>query len=255
MGRRNPKKKSQAAALSQLASHSVDATHSIPELVAAAKAPTTAHAAAVASASQSPKPKPPQTVAEARARSQRGLELLTNVLHVLEDASRTVSLSGKHTRSAIDHTFKQAYAKLTTAAENVHRASDSIGATNNRMAKAVRTMEIAGAGDVDPAELAEIKQQLTAIRELLAKSPEPAEAPDFQTFTESLGQLKVAVENASTARNDRTFAVGDDIKELTRSFEGRTAKLTLLITLSLACSIFAALCAFGGVLAMLLTGK
>ena len=246
MGTPNPDKQSQAAALGELASHSVDATHSIPELVAAAKAPTTAHAAAVATASQSPQPQPPQTVAEARARSQRGLELLTNVIHVLEDAARTVNLSGKHTRSAIDHTFKQAYIKLAAAGENAQRASDSIGATNNRMAKAIKTLKTVGTGGVDPAQLAEIKAQLAAIRETLAKAPEPTGAADFQAFTESLGQLKVAVESAAAAGG---------IKDLAKSIDQRAGKLTLLVALSLACSIFAALCAFGGVLAILLTSK
>jgi hypothetical protein len=244
--------KSQADALGALASHSTDATHSVPDLVAAAKAPTTAGGAAVTTASQAPQPRPPQTVAEAKARSQRGLELLTNVIHVLEDAARTVNISGKHTRSAIDHTFKQAYIQLTTSAENVKRASDSIGATNNRMAKAIRTLEIAGAGGIDPADLTEIKSQLAAIAEKLEAAGEP---PDLGAITESLEQVKSTIQIASSARGDQSDASAEAIKDIAKSVDARFGKLTLLVALAMACSIFAALCAFGGILAMLLTGK
>ena len=247
--------KSQADALGALASHSTDATHSVPELVAAAKAPTTAGGAAVTTASQAPQPQPPQTVAEARARSQRGLELLTNVIHVLEDAARTVNLSGKHTRSAIDHTFKQAYIQLSTSAENVKRASDSIGATNNRMAKAIRTLEIAGAGGIDPADLSEIKSQLATIAEKLEAAGAQAEPPDLRPITESLEQLKTTIQTASSARSDQSDASAEAIKEVAKGFDARIGKLTLLVALAMACSIFAALCAFGGILAMLLTSK
>ncbi|MDP6633544.1 MAG: hypothetical protein QGG42_01430 [Phycisphaerae bacterium] len=250
-------KQSQADALGQLASHAADATTSVPDLVAAAKAPTTAKGAAVASASQPDQPKPPQTVGEARARSQRGLELLTNVISVLENASKTVSLSGKHTRSAIDNTFKLAYAKLAAAAENVQRSSDSIASTNNRMAAALKALSAGGAAGTDPADLAQIKEQLAAIRDGLANSPEPVGGPDFQEFKESLQELKTAVENAPAGSDDGTAhaaaEIAKDVKELTKVVEGRTGKLTTLVVLALACSIFAALCAFAGILTMLLT--
>jgi hypothetical protein len=249
-------KKSQADALGQLANHADD-THSLPDLVAAAKAPTTAKAAAVATASStSPRPQPPRTVGEARARSQRGLELLTNVIHVLEDAAKTVNLSGKHTRSAIDNTFKLAYAKVEAAAENVQRSSDSIASTNNRMAATLKTLSTAGPGGIDPAEIAEIKKQLAAIQDTLGKAPEPIAGPDFQAFTQSLQQLKAAIENSSTATDDQAAQsakqTAKDVQEFTKVFEGRTGKLTTLVVLSIACSIFAALCAFAGVLTMLL---
>ena len=252
MGKSGLNKNSQAAALGQLANHGSDSTHSIPDLVAAAKAPTTAQAAAVAAASQTVQPQPPKTVDEARQRSQRGLELLTNVIHVLEDASRTITLSGKHTRSAIDNTFKLAYAKLVTAAENVQRSSDSVASTNNRMAAALKTLGTASTGGVDPVDLSLIKKQLVAIKESLAKAPEPVDGPDFNAFTESLQQLKTSVENALTDANGKTAQSAKDAKEFTKLIEGRTSKLTTLVVLSLACGIFAALCAFAGVLTMLL---
>ena len=254
MGKSGLNKNSQAAALGQLANHGSDSTHSIPDLVAAAKAPTTAKAAAVAAASQNVQPQPPQTVAEARERSQRGLELLSNVIHVLEDASRTITLSGKHTRSAIDNTFKLAYAKLVAAAENVQRSSDSVASTNNRMAAALKTLDTATTGGVNPADLSQIKKQLVAIKESLANAnaPEPVDGPDFTVFTESLQQLKVSVENALTSANGKTVQSAKEVKEFTKLIEGRTGKLTTLVVLSLACSIFAALCAFAGVLTMLL---
>ena len=257
MSKSRADKHSQADALGQLANHAADDTTSLPDLVAAAKAPTTAKGAAVAAASAiSPQPQPPQTVGEARARSQRGLELLTNVIHVLEDASRTVTLSGKHTRSAIDNTFKLAYAKLVAAAENVKRSSDSVASTNNRMAATLKTLDTAGLGGGAPADLAEIKGQLVAIREAMTDAPEPADGPDFHAFTESLQQLKDTVENALTAANDQTAQTANqaakDVKEFTKVIEGHTSKLTTLVVLSLACSIFAALCAFAGVLTMLL---
>jgi len=250
----NIDKKSQADALGQLASHGSDSTHSIPDMVAAAKAPTTAKAAAMASASQTTQSEPPKTVAEARAKSQRGLELLTNVIHVLEDASRTITLSGKHTRSAIDNAFKMSYTKLVTAAENIQRSSDSIAATNNRMAAALKTLKTAGG--VDPRDLAEIQGQLVAISEMLSAAPRPAEAPNFQAFTESLQQLKAAVENASRAPDDQAaqtaVQTSKDVKEFAKTIEQRTGKLTTLVVVAMASSIFAALCAFAAVLAMLL---
>ena len=256
MGKSRSARQSSADALGQLAIHAADDTTSLPDLVAAAKAPTTAKGAAVAAASQSPQPQPPQTVGEARARSQRGLELLTNVIHVLENASRTVTLSGKHTRSAIDNAFKLAYAKLVAAAENVQRSSDSVASTNNRMAATLKTLATASAGGVDPSDLSEIKGQLVAIKEALANAPEPTDGPDFHAFTESLQQLKAAVENASTTANDQTAQAtsqaAKDVKEFTKVIEGRTSKLSTLVILSLACSIFAALCAFAGVLTLLL---
>jgi hypothetical protein len=257
MAQSRSNQKSQADALGHLANHGADETHSLPDLVAAAKAPTTAKAAAVAAASStSPRPQPPKTVGEARARSQRGLELLTNVIHVLEAAAKTVNLSGKHTRSAIDNTFKLAYAKLEAAAENVQRSSDSIASTNNRMAATLKTLSTAGPGGVAPADLTEIKKQLTAVRETLSKAPQSGEGPDFKAFTESLQQLKAAIENPSTTTDDQAAQTAKqtakDVKEFTKVIEGRTGKLTTLVVLSLACSIFAALCAFAGVLTLLL---
>ncbi|MBL7219056.1 MAG: hypothetical protein ISS69_03005 [Phycisphaerae bacterium] len=235
-------------------------------LVAAAKAPTTAKGAAVAAAasSQSAQPQPPQTIAEARARSQRGLELLTNVIKALEGASRTITTAGKHTRSAIDNTFKLAHAKLETAAENVKRSADSVASTNNRMAAILKTLATlvqdlpgaaAGSG-IAPADLAEIKAQLTAIRDAQANVPAASESPDLQAITELLEPLKATVESALSAASDQTTLTtnqaAQDVKELTRIIEGRTGKLSTLVLLSLACSIFAALCAFAGVLTMLL---
>jgi len=260
MGKSRSSSKSQADALGQLANHGADDSTSLGELVAAAKAPNTAKAAAVASASQTHQPAPPQTVGEARARSQRGLELLTNVISVLEDASRTVSISGKHTRSAIDNTFKLAYAKLVTAAENIQRSSDSIASTNNRMAATLKSLTASGAAGTDPAELAEIKAQLAAIKQAMEKQPQAADAPDFQAFTESLGKLKTAVEQASTPEPAQTAEMADqtarEFEEFSKKIEGRTGKLTMLVVITLACSIFAALCAFAGVLTLLLrSGK
>jgi hypothetical protein len=241
----------------------------LSDLVAAAKAPTTAKGAAVASTSESAQaqPQPPQTVAEARARSQRGLELLTNVIKALEDASRTITTAGKHTRSAIDNTFKLSHAKLETAAENVKRSADSVASTNNRLAATIKGLgtliqNFTGSvtGGVDPADLAEIKGQLTAIREELAKAPAPLEAPapapDLEAITGLLQPLKTTVEEAlAAAKNESaqsTSQTARDVKEITRLVEGRTGKLTTLVFLSLACSIFAALCAFAGILTMLL---
>jgi len=236
----------------------------LSDLVAAAKAPTTAKGAAVATASsQSAQPQPPQTIAEARARSQRGLELLTNVIKVLEDASRTITTAGKHTRSAIDNTFKLSHAKLETAAENVKRSADSVASTNNRMAAILKTLatlvqDLPGAatGGVAPADLAEIKGALTAIREAHANAPATAEAPDLQAITELLQPLKATVESALSAATDQSTQTANraaqDVRELTRVIEGRTSKLSTMVLLSLACSIFAALCAFAGVLTMLL---
>ncbi len=234
----------------------------LTDLVAAAKAPTTAKAAAVAATSKSAKPQPSQTVAEARAKSQRGLELLTNVIKVLEEASRTVTVAGKHTRSAIDNTFRLSHAKLEAAAENVKRSADSVASTNNRMAATLKTLATlmqnltGAAGGIDPADLAEVKGQLVAIRKTLADAPAPAETSDFQPITGLVRQLKTTVEDALTAANDQitqtTNRAAQDVKELTKVVEGRTSKLTTLVFLSLACSIFAALCAFAGVLTMLL---
>ncbi|MBC8373917.1 MAG: hypothetical protein H8E53_10015 [Planctomycetes bacterium] len=243
----------------------------LSDLVAAAKAPTTAKGAAVASTSQSAQsqPQPPQTVAEARARSQRGLELLTNVIKALEDASRTITIAGKHTRSAIDNTFKLSHAKLETAAENVKRSADSVASTNNRMSATIKGLgtliqNLTGsvAGGIDPADLAGIKGQLTAIREELARAPAPIEAPavapapNFEAITGLLQPLKTTVEEAlAAAKNESaqsTSQTAQDVKEITRLIEGRTGKLTTLVFLSLACSIFAALCAFAGILTMLL---
>ncbi|MDP6544741.1 MAG: hypothetical protein QGH60_12170 [Phycisphaerae bacterium] len=242
----------------------------LSDLVAAAKAPTTAKAAAVASTSQSDQPQPPQTVAEARARSQRGLELLTNVIKALEDASRTITVAGKHTRSAIDNTFKLSHAKLETAAENVKRSADSVASTNNRMAATIKKLgtviqNLTGSitGGIDPADLAELKGQLTTIRDTLANLPAPPEASepaiDIEAVTELLQPLKTTVEEALTTANNQsdqtaqtTNRAAQDLKEFTRLIEGRTGKLTILVFLSLACSIFAALCAFAGILTMLL---
>ena len=244
-------------------SESQSPADALSDLVAAAKAPTTAKGAAVAATSKAAQPQPPQTVAEARARSQRGLELLTNVIKALEEASRTISTAGKHTRSAIDNTFKLAHAKLETAAENVKRSADSVASTNNRMAAILKTLttvirDFAGpaAGGLDPADLTEIKEQFAAIREALANAPGQAEATDLQPLTELLQQLKGTVENALSGANDQaaqaTSRAAQDVRELTKIIEGRTSKLTTLVVLSLACSVFAALCAFAGVLTMLL---
>ena len=235
----------------------------LSDLVAAAKAPTTAKGAAVAATSKANKPKPSQTIADARAKSQRGLELLTNVTKALEEASNTITMAGMHTRSAIDNTFKLSHAKLETVAENVKRSADSVASTNNRMAAILKTLgtlaqNLSGATDagIDPADLAEIKGQLTAIREAQCDAPIPAETSDFHAITELLQQLKGTVENALSGANDQaaqaTSRTAQGVKELTKIIEGRTSKLTTLVFVSLACSIFAALCAFAGVLTMLL---
>jgi len=271
MGKSKSKPKSQADALNQLASHADESQ--LTDLVAAAKAPTTAKGAAVAATTQSVQPQPPQTVAEARARSQRGLELLTNVIKALEEASRAVTAAGKHTKSAVDNTFKLSHAKLETATENVKRSADSVASTNNRMAAAIKKLgtviqNFTGTitGGVDPGELDKVKvqltgvkKQLTAIAEALANPPEPAETFDLDAITELLQPLKATVEEALTAASDQsnhaaqaTGRTAQDVKEITKLIEGRTGKLTTLVVVSLACSIFAALCAFAGVLTMLL---
>ena len=252
-----------AEALGQLADESSVGSASVPELVAAAKAPTTAEGAAVHHTSKSAKPQPPQTVAEAHARSQRGLKLLTNVIKALERASDTITLSGKHTRSAIDNTFKLAHANLLTATENFKRSADSVASTNNRMARTLKTLTTliqnlpnVAAGGLDPGDLTEIKEQLSAIREALANPKETPGTQGFQTVTESLRQLKETVEGTLIVANDQAaHATGQaalELKELARIIEARTGKLTTLVLLSLVCSIFAALCAFGGILTMLL---
>ena len=260
MGKSKSKPQSPADALGQLASESASLTN----LVAAAKAPTTAKGAAVAATSKSAQPQPPQTLAEARAKSQRGLELLTNVIKALEEASSTITIAGIHTRSAIDNAFKLSHTKLETAAENVKRSADSVASTNNRMAAILKTLGTlikslpgaAAGGGLDPADLAGIKGQLTAIREALANTPAPAEAPDLGAITELFQQLKTTVENALTAASDQatqaTNRAAQNVKELTKVIEGRTGKLTTLVVVSVVCSIFAALCAFAGILTMLL---
>ena len=264
MDKSNAKPKSQADALNQLASHAGEAK--LTDLVAAAKAPTTAKGADVAAASQAVQPQPPQTVAEARARSQRGLELLTNVIKALEESARAVTDAGKHTKAAIDNTFKLSHAKLETAAENVKRSADSVASTNNRMAATIKTLgtviqNFTGTitGGVDPTDLDTIKVQLTAITEALANPPAPPEAIDLGAITELLQPLKATVEEALTAANDQsdqasqaTGRTAQDVKEITKLVEGRTSKITTLVVVSVACSIFAALCAFAGILTMLL---
>ena len=242
----------------------------LSDLVAAAKAPTTAKGAAVAAASKSVQAQPPQTVAEARARSQRGLELLNNVIKALDDASSTITFAGKHTRSAIDNTFKLSSAKLDTATENVKRSADSVAATNNRMAAALKRLETVlkdcrgtVTGGIDPDDLAEIKRQLNAISEATSNPPSPPEAStpvlDLEAIGELVQPLKTTVEEALLAANDQsdqaakaTDRSAQDVREITKLIEGRTGKLSTLVLLSLACSIFAALCAFAGVLTMLL---
>ena len=264
MAKSKSKPQSLAETLGQLADESSVGSASVPELVAAAKAPTTAEGAAVHHTSKSAKPQPSQTVAEARARSQRGLKLLTNVIKALEKASGTITISGKHTRSAIDNTFKLAHAQLQTATENFKRSADSVASTNNRMAATLKTLTTliqnlpgaAAGGGLDPTELAEIKGQLAAIREVLANAPATHGTQDFKTITESLQQLKETVEGTLIVANDQsaqaTGQAARDLKELARVIEGRTGKLTTLVLLSLMCSIFAALCAFAGILTMLL---
>jgi len=267
MGKSKSKPQSPADALGQLAQDA--GADKLTDLVAAAKAPTTAKGAAVAATSQSAQPQPPQTVAEARARSQRGLELLTNVIKALDTASRTVDRSGRHTKSAIDSTFRLSQAKLEAASENVKRSADSVAATNNRMAASLKRVETllkdcrgTITGGIDPDDLAEIKRQLAAITEAATNPPAlEATAPvlDLEAIGELVQPLKTTVEEALIAANDQsdqaakaTDRSAQDVKEITRLIEGRTGKLTTLVFLSLACSIFAALCAFAGVLTMLL---
>ena len=158
---------------------------------------------------------------------------------------------------------RPAYAKLEIATENFKRSADSVASTNHRMAATLKTLTTliqnlpgAVAAGIDPAELNEIKEQLSAIRKELASATETSGTQDFLAVNESLQQLKATIEGTLIVANDQaahaTGQAAQELKELTRVVEGRTGKLTTLVFLSLACSIFAALCAFAGILTMLL---
>jgi len=249
---------------------------SLTDLVAAAKAPTTAGAAAVSAASRpatGPQKRKPETTAEAKARVQRGLELLTSVTNALNSAAKTIDTSGKHTRSAIDNTFKLALEALQTSVENVKRSADSVASTNNRLAATNKALVAASEkfaaatpGQITES-LSELEKELEQIRDIrkaaavsvhdhLQEGLDAIASRDRAAMKEMIDKLDGILEGVidTVEAKNRQSA-----KELTQEFakfpeavERRMSKWTILILVTIACCAFAALCSFATVLTLLL---
>jgi len=284
MGKSPAKKKPQTAeeALGELASK-VDqggdepvGSASLKDLVAAAKAPTTAKGAAVSATSQGGRQTQSsvaQNTAEARARTQRGLELLTSVTKALDKAAKTITTSGKHTRSAIDNTFNLALEALQTSVENVKRSADSVASTNNRMAATNKALAVASEkfaaatpGQITQS-LAELEKELEQIRDIrkaaavsvhdhLQEGLESIAARDQVAMKEMIDKLEDVLEGVIDAAEEKSRQASDEMTgafaEFARTLEQRMGKLTILILVTIACCGFAALCAFATVLTLLL---